>query len=50
MTRKEKKEYTDDQEAENVIIACKKEIETFNNLDSATIEQATKICAKIHSK
>lgn len=47
---REKGGYSDDEEAQNVIFACKKEMETFNCLDKSLRQQGTKVCAKIHSK
>ena len=49
-TRRSKKTFNDDQEAQNVIKACKQELSAFNKLDQATQQQGTKICAKIHAK
>lgn len=49
-TRNKNKEYTDDQEARNVIAACKKEIDRVRDLDEITREMATKTCAKVQAK
>lgn len=46
----QKKAENDDLKAQNVIKACKKEMDQIQYLDKTTRELATKTCAKIHSK